>query len=74
MQRQSELFDGELVALAQETRRVANSIDNSEVRARLVEIADDVIGLAYFGDRSNDDAFAAARAGLGLNWDDCPTA
>ena len=73
MQHRSDLFDSELVTLARETRRVADSIDNAEIRARLLAIAEEVLKLAYHGDKSNVDEFAAALARLDLNADDCRT-
>jgi hypothetical protein len=38
--------DNELVSLARETRRVAHSISESAIRARLFEIADELFDLA----------------------------
>lgn len=64
MQPELKLFDTELLALVQETRRVAESIDDCEISARLIEIADDILGLAYLGDRSNKDEFAEALRAL----------
>jgi hypothetical protein len=38
--------DQELASLARETRRVADSINESAIRARLIEIADELFDLA----------------------------
>jgi hypothetical protein len=38
--------DQELVSLAQETRRVAAAIAEAAIRARLIEIADEILDLA----------------------------
>jgi replicative DNA helicase len=39
--------DVELIALADETRRVADSIEESAIRVRLIEIANEILELAH---------------------------
>jgi hypothetical protein len=69
----SQQFDNDLLALAQETRRVARSIDDLAIAARLFEVADQVLQLAYLGDRSNKAELTNALACLDLNRSRCPT-
>ena len=74
MQTVSPLFDSELIALARETRRVAGTVDASTISARLYEIAGEVLGLAYLGDRSNKAELSEACARFEVNEDKRPTA
>lgn len=72
MQSASQLFDSDLLALAQETRRVAELIHDPAITARLFEMADQLLQLAYLGDRSNKTELANALACLDLNRSCCP--
>jgi hypothetical protein len=45
--------DQELVSLAQETRRVAAAFAEGAMRARLIEIADEMLDLAGCREQSN---------------------
>ena len=40
-------FDQELASLARETRRVADTIEEPEIRARLIEISNEMLELAF---------------------------
>jgi hypothetical protein len=68
----SQLFDTDVLTLAQDTRRVAESIDDPKLAARLYQIADEVLCLAYLGDRSNTAELADALTHLNLDWTRCP--
>ena len=47
MQPTDDQFDQELSSLARETRRVAESIADPALRSRLIEIANEMLALAF---------------------------